>query len=146
MLKKLILFLVISGIPSFAAWNPIHTLKNVEQKVTQGKYGFVVSVGAFGAAEGADYKTTVQNVTTGVGIEDNPVLTTNGVLNQNRLIGLKIFSFIEPVTVESYLYYKMNFPQKQKYGKWMIRANWVASFVIGSIAAHNREIYDKATQ
>ena len=51
-----------------------------------GETGWIVSIGALGAANAADYKTTVQVVNSGAGYEANSILTTNGVLNQNHLV------------------------------------------------------------
>jgi len=141
-MKKLISLFLLTSVCMFAAWKPYTVVKNV----VTGKYGWAISVAAFGGAEWADYRTTVTDVNSGAGIESNKLLLTNGVLNENHLLAFKTLTFIEPVSAESYLYYKMNTDQRHKYGKWMTLGNWVASGVVGGIALHNREIYDHKVQ
>lgn len=139
-MKKLIFVSLIAALPAFC-WNP---LKTVENALT-GKYGIMISLGAVGAANAADYKTTIQVVSSGAGYEANPILqNSQGVLSQNRLVVAKILSFAAPATEEAIIWPKMSAAQKQKYGKWIIIGNWVDAIVVGGIAAHNREIYTRA--
>ncbi len=137
-MKKLISLFLLTTMCMLASWKPYTEVKNI----VTGKYSWGISVLAFGGAEGSDYRTTVTTVRSGAGVEANPLLTTNGVLNENRLLGFKTLTFIEPVAVESYLYYKMNPDQRKKYGKWMTLGNWVAACVVGGVAYHNRQIYE----
>lgn len=138
-MKKILALMILATVPAFA-WNPIKTVGNF----LGGKYGWSVSVAAFGAAEASDYRTTVTTVASGAGVEANPLLTQNGVLSQNRLVAFKLITFAYPVGAESYLYWKMNSDQRKKYGKWMTVGNWIAAGAVGGVAYHNRQIYDRS--
>lgn len=108
------------------------------------KFSWGVSVGAFGAAEMCDYRSTIEVVSSGAGVEENPLLINpSGNLVVNRLVTFKLLTFVLPVSSESYLYLKMNAAQRKHYGRWMTLGNWTASAAIGVIAAHNRSIYQR---
>ena len=143
-LKRLICIALIACLPAFAA-NPFGVAYRTVKGAVTGKYGWSLSVLAYGTAEGCDYKTTVKAVTSGVGVEANPLLTNSqGVLVQDRLMAFKALSFIVPVSAEAFMYEKFPSFRAPRYVKWATIGHWAVAAAVGAVAYHNREIYQRA--
>ncbi len=135
-MKRIIATLLIISAPAVAA-NPLRAIRGF----FSGRYGVTVSLGAVGAANACDYRTTVNVVNSGAGYEANPLLqNSRGLLSQDRLAASKVFSFALPVALEAWL--RWRHPAAfARYRGPIILGNWLDAAGIGAVALHNRQVY-----